>query len=88
MIADRPSAAPPLHAPDTDPATILEDLAAGRIRAAEPDDTVPGGWRVRPEVKAAILACFADPSPAVWQVGPFAFRDRAAFVPIDPGPGR
>ena len=39
---------------------LLDDLEAGRVRAAEPDPTAPDGWRVRPEVKAAILACFAD----------------------------
>jgi 2,3,4,5-tetrahydropyridine-2-carboxylate N-succinyltransferase len=70
------------------PATILDDLEAGRIRAAEPDPAAPGGWRVRPEVKSAILALFADPTPASWQVGPFVYRDRAAFLPIDPGTGR
>ena len=71
-----------------DPATILDDLETGRIRAAEPDSLAPGGWHVRPEVKAAILACFADPTPATWQVGPFTFRDRARFPLADPGPGR
>ena len=30
------------------------------VRAAEPDPTAPDGWRVRPDVKTAILACFAD----------------------------
>jgi 2,3,4,5-tetrahydropyridine-2-carboxylate N-succinyltransferase len=84
VIADQPAAEPT----DVAPTTILDDLTAGRIRAAEPYPTAPGGWRVRPEVKAAILAQFADPVPASWHVGPFAFRDRAAFVPIDPGPGR
>jgi 2,3,4,5-tetrahydropyridine-2-carboxylate N-succinyltransferase len=84
VIAQPWSTAEPI---DVDPATVLDDLAAGRLRAAEPDATAPGGWRVRPEVKAAILACFADPTPASWHVGPFAYRDRAAFVPIDPGPG-
>ena len=43
-----------------DPATVLADLEAGRLRAAEPDPTAPNGWRIRPDVKAAILACFAD----------------------------
>ena len=92
MIAERAVAAPDApDAPDAldiDPATILDELTAGRIRAAEPDPTATNGWRVRPDVKAAILACFTDPTPASWHVGPFAFRDRAAFVPIDPGPGR
>ena len=49
--ADGPRPAPALLDPDT----LLDDLEAGRIRAAEPDPAVPGGWRVRPEVKAAIL---------------------------------
>ena len=43
-----------------EPGRILDDLEAGRLRAAEPDPAAPDGWRVRPEVKAAILACFAD----------------------------
>jgi 2,3,4,5-tetrahydropyridine-2-carboxylate N-succinyltransferase len=90
MIADQRPAADsgPIDVPRVVPATLLDELAAGRIRAAEPDPTAPGGWRVRPEVKAAILACFADPTPATWQAGPVLYRDRAAFVPIDPGPGR
>ena len=43
-----------------DPATLLADLEAGRLRAAEPDEASPDGWRVRPEVKAAIIALFSD----------------------------
>jgi len=82
------TAATPAGSIAVDPVTILEDLAAGRIRAAEPDPLAPDGWHVRPEVKAAILACFADPSPATWSVGPFIFRDRARFPVADPGPGR
>jgi 2,3,4,5-tetrahydropyridine-2,6-dicarboxylate N-succinyltransferase len=61
--------------------SILQDLQAGRLRAAEPDPSAPGGWRVRPEVKAAILARFADRSTEVWEVGPFGFRDRVG-VPL------
>jgi 2,3,4,5-tetrahydropyridine-2,6-dicarboxylate N-succinyltransferase len=83
VITDRPTASPGI-----DPATVLAELTSGRVRAAEADASAPDGWRVRPEVKSAILACFADPTSATWQVGPFAFRDRAAFSPIDPGPGR
>jgi 2,3,4,5-tetrahydropyridine-2,6-dicarboxylate N-succinyltransferase len=64
-----------------DPTTILADLEAGRIRAAEPDPATPDGWRVRLEVKAAILACFADRTTIDWAVGPLAFRDRAAVPP-------
>jgi 2,3,4,5-tetrahydropyridine-2-carboxylate N-succinyltransferase len=68
--------------------TVLAELTGGRVRAAEPNESSPDGWRVRPEVKAAILACFTDPTTTTWQAGPFLFRDRAALRPIDPGPGR
>jgi 2,3,4,5-tetrahydropyridine-2-carboxylate N-succinyltransferase len=64
-----------------DPATVLDDLEAGRLRAAEPDPTSVDGWRIRPEVKAAILACFADRTSVDWTVGPLTFRDRAAVPP-------
>ena len=70
------------------PADVLADLTAGRVRAAEPDATAADGWRVNPEVKAAILAAFADRTSTTWEAGPLAFRDRAAFPPIDPGPDR
>jgi 2,3,4,5-tetrahydropyridine-2-carboxylate N-succinyltransferase len=69
--------------PQVDPDRILEDLEAGRVRAAEPDPSTPGGWRVRPEVKAAILARFADRTMLEWSVGPFTFRDRAGVPPRD-----
>ena len=64
-----------------DPRTVLDDLEAGHIRAAEPDPSAPGGWRVRPEVKAAILACFADRTMIDTTAGPLAFRDRAGVPP-------
>lgn len=67
---------------------VLAQLAAGTIRAAEPDPAAPDGWRVRTDVKDAILACFADRTIASWSVGPLAFHDRAALPPIDPGPER
>jgi 2,3,4,5-tetrahydropyridine-2-carboxylate N-succinyltransferase len=60
---------------------VLDDLEAGRVRAAEPDGDAPDGWRVRPEVKAAILACFADRTTVDWSAGPLTFRDRAAVPP-------
>jgi 2,3,4,5-tetrahydropyridine-2-carboxylate N-succinyltransferase len=66
-----------------DPATILELLETGAVRAAEPDDTAPNGWRVRPDVKAAILARFADRTTETWSVGPFTYRDRASVPPRD-----
>jgi 2,3,4,5-tetrahydropyridine-2-carboxylate N-succinyltransferase len=69
--------------PAIDPSTVLDDLESGRLRAAEPDPSAPGGWRVRPEVKAAILACFADRSTVDWTAGPLTFRDRATVPPRD-----
>jgi 2,3,4,5-tetrahydropyridine-2-carboxylate N-succinyltransferase len=66
-----------------DPGRILDDLEAGRVRAAEPDPASPAGWRVRPEVKVAILACFGDRTTADWTAGPLTFRDRAAVPPRD-----
>lgn len=63
--------------------TILDDLEAGRRRAAWPDPGVPGGWRIDPEVKTAIIAAFADRTTTDYLAGPLAFRDRAAFPPRD-----
>lgn len=64
-----------------EPHRILDELEAGLVRAAEPDPAAPDGWRVRPEVKAAILACFADRATVDWTAGPLTFRDRAAVPP-------
>jgi 2,3,4,5-tetrahydropyridine-2-carboxylate N-succinyltransferase len=72
--------APP---PAVEVASLIEQLEAGRLRAAEPDSSAPGGWRVRTDVKAAILALFADRSTIEWSVGPFTYRDRAAVPPRD-----
>lgn len=60
--------------------SIFLDLEAGRIRAAEPDPTAPDGWRVRPEVKSAILERFRDRETREWTVGPFTYRDRAGLA--------
>ncbi len=62
------------------PRTLLADLDAGRLRAAYPDDAAPGGWRVDPTVKAAIIARFADRRLREWAVGDlFGFRDRVGL---------
>jgi len=63
--------------------TLLDELEAGRVRAAEPDASVPGIWRVRTDVKAAILELFRDRMAATWEAGPLTFRDRAAVPPRD-----
>jgi 2,3,4,5-tetrahydropyridine-2-carboxylate N-succinyltransferase len=78
------------HAPESRPViaeTLLDDLEAGRIRAAEPDPTRPGDWRVRADVKAAILDRFRDRTAATWTAGPLTFRDRAAVPPRDVSDG-
>ena len=77
-------------AADIDPASVLQELEAGTLRAAEPSADEPGGWRVNPDVKAAILALFRDRTEATWTVGPFEYRDRAALPPreLATGPWR
>jgi 2,3,4,5-tetrahydropyridine-2,6-dicarboxylate N-succinyltransferase len=63
---------------------LLAALAAGAVRAAGPDPDAPDGWRVRLDVKAAILATFADRTSETWDAGPLRFRDRAVLAPIGP----
>jgi 2,3,4,5-tetrahydropyridine-2-carboxylate N-succinyltransferase len=60
--------------------SILDDLDAGRRRAAVPDPSAPGGWRADPEVKAAILARFRDRETVTWDLGGILrFRDRVSL---------
>jgi 2,3,4,5-tetrahydropyridine-2,6-dicarboxylate N-succinyltransferase len=62
--------------------SILDDLDAGRRRAAIRDPAAHGGWRADPEVKAAILECFRDRDTIAWDVdGVLRFRDRAGLPP-------
>lgn len=61
---------------------LLAELDAGRVRAAVPDSTAPGGWRVDPAVKAGILERFRDRRTADFGPGEaFGFVDRAALPP-------
>lgn len=64
-------------------ASILDELEAGRVRAATPDPTAAGGWRVDPAVKSAILDVFRGRSTSDWSAGPLTFRDRTAVAPRD-----
>lgn len=74
----------PVAEADDPGSSILAELDAGRRRAAWPDPTVPGGWRVDPDVKAAILACFRDRRTRDWVVGgALQFRDRIGLPPRD-----
>lgn len=71
-----------VHVTGDESGTILDDLDAGRRRAAVPDPSAPGGWRTDPAVKAAILACFQDRRTTTWEVGDtLRFRDRVGLPP-------
>jgi 2,3,4,5-tetrahydropyridine-2,6-dicarboxylate N-succinyltransferase len=65
------------------PIAFLDDLEAGRLRAATPDADAPNGWRVQPEVKTAILDLFRQRATSDWAAGPLTFRDRTAVGPRD-----
>ena len=61
-------------------AALLDDLDAGRRRAAWPDPAAPDGWRVDPDLRRELLALFREPAMCEWQVADvLAFRDRAAL---------
>jgi 2,3,4,5-tetrahydropyridine-2,6-dicarboxylate N-succinyltransferase len=63
-----------------DATTILADLDAGRVRAAHPDASAPGGWRVDSAVQQAILLLFADRATRTWDLGgAMQFRDRVGL---------
>jgi 2,3,4,5-tetrahydropyridine-2-carboxylate N-succinyltransferase len=69
---------------------LLGALEQGSVRAAEPDASEPGGWRVNAWVKAGILLGFRLPGLRDWRDGSIlAARDRAAFGILDvlDGPG-
>jgi 2,3,4,5-tetrahydropyridine-2-carboxylate N-succinyltransferase len=63
---------------------LLDGLEAGRLRAAAPDPAAPGGWALRPDARAAILALFADRATRSWTAAEtFGFEDRAGLPPKD-----
>lgn len=63
-------------------ADLLAELEAGRLRAAAPDPSLAGGWRVDSAVKQAILERFRDRRTARYEADDaFAFADRAALPP-------
>jgi 2,3,4,5-tetrahydropyridine-2,6-dicarboxylate N-succinyltransferase len=65
---------------DAAAASILADLDAGRARAAQPDRSAPGGWRVNSAVQQSILALFADRATRTWDLdGAMQFRDRVGL---------
>lgn len=78
-----------VHAPPRDLSAeisqLLLDLETGAIRAAEPDPSAPGGWRVNVWVKAAIVEAFRVRDLRDWtdRSGIFAARDRAVIGLLD-----
>ncbi|MEX1343640.1 MAG: 2,3,4,5-tetrahydropyridine-2,6-dicarboxylate N-succinyltransferase [Candidatus Limnocylindrales bacterium] len=65
-------------------AELVAALEAGEVRAATPDPTVEGGWRVDPWVKTAILLGFRLPGMTDLRDGPIlAARDKAAYGLLD-----
>jgi 2,3,4,5-tetrahydropyridine-2-carboxylate N-succinyltransferase len=77
------------HAPVRDVAgevaQLMRDLETGTIRAAEPDASAPGGWRVNAWVKAAILEAFRLTDLRDWGTpnGILVARDRLAVGLVD-----
>ena len=65
-------------------AELVSALEAGEFRAATPDATVEGGWRVDPWVKTGILIGFRLPGMIDLRDGPIlAARDKAAYGLLD-----
>jgi len=65
-------------------ADLVAALEAGDVRAAEPDASVAGGWRVNPWVKRGILLGFRIPGMRDYRDGPImAARDRVAYGVLD-----
>ena len=59
---------------------LLDDLDAGRRRAAWPDPDASDGWRVDPALRTELLALFREPEMRSWEIdGLLAFRDRATL---------
>jgi 2,3,4,5-tetrahydropyridine-2-carboxylate N-succinyltransferase len=69
---------------------LIEALEAGIVRAAEPDPTASGGWRVNPWVKQGILLGFRIPGLRGFRDGAIlTARDRVSYGVQDviDGPG-
>ena len=65
-------------------ADLVAALEAGEVRAAEPDASIAGGWRVNPWVKRGILLGFRIPGMRDYRDGPImAARDRVAYGVLD-----
>ena len=67
-------------------AELRSELSAGRVRAAEPDDAAPTGWRVNAWVKQGILIGFrwgdVVPFASVNAEAPFLDKDTLPLRPL------
>jgi 2,3,4,5-tetrahydropyridine-2,6-dicarboxylate N-succinyltransferase len=70
-----------IHAAPREVTAILDDLEAGRVRAATPEPAAPDGWHVDTDVRSAIVTVFRDQETRDWSAGPLTFRDRTALAP-------
>src|SRR5688572_22410421 len=71
---------------------LREELSAGRVRAAEPDDASPTGWRVNVWVKQGILLGFrfgdnVDMTLRAGREWPFFDKDTMPLKRLQPGSG-
>jgi 2,3,4,5-tetrahydropyridine-2-carboxylate N-succinyltransferase len=65
-------------------AQLVRALEAGAVRAATPDPSADGGWRIDPWVKTGILLGFRLPGMTELRDGPImAARDKTAFGLLD-----
>ncbi len=65
-------------------ADLVSALEAGEVRAARPEATLDGGWRVDAWVKTGILLGFRLPGMTEYRDGPImAARDRSAYGVLD-----
>ena len=63
---------------------LVAALEAGEVRAATPDPTVEGGWRVDPWIKTGVLMGFRLPGMSDLRDGPIlAARDKVAYGLLD-----
>ena len=67
--------------------TLLDDLEAGRIRAAEPDPDQPRRLARPSRCQGGDPGPVPRPDGGDWTAGPLTFRDRAAVPPRDVSDG-
>jgi 2,3,4,5-tetrahydropyridine-2-carboxylate N-succinyltransferase len=90
LLFEQGSGAPRDHARDAF-LELRDELSAGRVRAAEPDETSPIGWRVNAWVKQGILLGFRFGQVVDMGIGkgrwPFFDKDTLPLKRIDEASG-